>query len=358
MFPPCFIRGCLGDFRVVRVFRDSVRRLPAEAGSSIVCSVTCRLKPELQPPCRLKPELQPYPPPMCANLAKGGISSGTGSRIASHWPTRSYGTPDDACQVAAKLRGGTDRCLSHSHIETTLFRKGTCGILGYGGRTKTLAKKRTLMRRFLKSALDIAPTPRISYPQHRVYFTDSILQSLFFSRTPQSDVQGGACDANTTFSDRLSAHSTAIALWSVAASAADPGDNRGTTLRPVAPASPNGVQFADETALSPSNSGTRLSAGQTPTLAAARRVDAGRNGPGAFGRPARVFATGERTTGQSRRAAGSRARQQISRPGRNRSHQLPRHHARVTTCAEAERNWGKPKQTKSIDRRHRAMVLG
>ncbi len=40
-----------------------------------------------------------------------------------------------------------------------------------------------------------------------------------------------------------------------------------STLRPVTPASPTGVQFADGSAMSPANSGTRLSAGQTPTLA-------------------------------------------------------------------------------------------
>jgi tetratricopeptide (TPR) repeat protein len=144
----------------------------------------------------------------------------------------------------------------------------------------------------------------------------------------------------------------ALALWPVAARAADPGTGAASTLRPVAPAAPNGVQFADDSAMSPANSGTRLSAGQTPTLAPPPSAPAELSpqetapaqmaplaGPPPGGALPVVNGGAPLTPVPEAKYLGPAEIEVTSFHGITPG---------TTTRAEVERNWGKPKQAKSI----------
>ena len=155
-----------------------------------------------------------------------------------------------------------------------------------------------------------------------------------------------------------------LAVGSIPAKAADPAVNPATTTRLVAPNRLNPVQFADGSAAAATDGGAQLSSGQVPTLAL-RRSEA----PGEL--PPSDTAPSQLTPAQpipAQTAPAATVPSTAAPPIANGGAPLtPVPEAKylgpaeievtsfhgvtpgASTRAEVEKNWGKPKQSKSVD---------
>jgi tetratricopeptide (TPR) repeat protein len=142
-----------------------------------------------------------------------------------------------------------------------------------------------------------------------------------------------------------------LALGNVAAKAADPSANQAATTRLVAPNRPTPVQFADGSTVSGADAGAQLSAGQVPTLAP-RRPDAPGELPSSDTAPAQLSPVPAAAAPPIANGGAPLTPIPEAKYLGPAEIEVTSFHGvtpGASTRADVEKNWGKPKQTKTVD---------